>query len=47
VLQEEDYMEAEIESSDTLMPNMTEQFGENLLQQKYRHKKQAISTNIE
>ena len=34
-LQEEDYLEAEIESSDTLVPNLTEQFGQSLLQSKY------------
>ncbi|KAI6197109.1 LisH domain-containing protein ARMC9 [Aphelenchoides besseyi] len=32
---EEDYLEAEIESSDSLVPNLTEQFGESLLQRKY------------
>ncbi|CAD5210704.1 unnamed protein product [Bursaphelenchus okinawaensis] len=33
--EEEDYLEAEIESSDSLVPNMTEQFGETLLQKRY------------
>ncbi|KAI6242630.1 LisH domain-containing protein ARMC9 [Aphelenchoides fujianensis] len=33
--EEEDYLEAEIESSDSLVPNLTEQFGEQLLQRKY------------
>ncbi|CAD5215269.1 unnamed protein product [Bursaphelenchus xylophilus] len=33
--EEVDYLEAEIESSDSLIPNMTEIFGENLLQKRY------------
>ncbi|KAE9553446.1 hypothetical protein FO519_003359 [Halicephalobus sp. NKZ332] len=33
--EEEDYVEAEVDSTDTLIPTMTEMFGEMLLQKKY------------
>ncbi|KAH7708408.1 hypothetical protein AAVH_24331, partial [Aphelenchoides avenae] len=44
---EEDYVEAEIDSTDTLVPTMTELFGEPLLQKKYVLTAPSDAANVE